>query len=69
MWPLVVESSQANYTAPFDLSLFGLGSTFQIDYHIWMAASAIAILPPLLFFIIFERPYLRGLEALAGVKG
>ena len=42
LWPLVVESSQQNYTAPLGLSLLGLGSTFQIDYHIWMAASTIA---------------------------
>ena len=69
MWPLVVESSQENYTAPLGLSLLGLGSTFQIDYHIWMAAATIATLPPLLFFIILERPYLRGLEVLSGLKG
>ena len=69
LWPLVVESSQHNYTAPLGLSLLGLGSTFQIDYHIWMAASTIATVPPLVFFLVFERPYLRGLEALSGLKG
>ena len=69
MWPLVVESSQGNYTAPLGLSLLGLGSTFQIDYHIWMAAATLAALPPLIFFVILERPYLRGLEVLSGVKG
>lgn len=69
LWPLVVQSSQANYTAPLGLSLLGLGSTFQIDYHIWMAASTLATIPPLVFFLVFERPYLRGLEALSGLKG
>lgn len=68
MWPLVVESSQGNYTAPLGLSLLGLGSTFQIDYHIWMAAATIATVPPLVFFVILERPYLRGLEVLSGIK-
>lgn len=69
LWPLVVESSQQNYTAPLGLSLLGLGSTFQIDYHIWMAAASLAALPPLIFFLVLERPYLRGLEALSGIKG
>ena len=69
MWPLVVLSSQRNYTAPLGLSLLGLGSTFQIDYHIWMAAATLAALPPLIFFVILERPYMRGLEVLSGVKG
>lgn len=68
LWPLVVASSQENYTAPLGLSLLGLGGTFNTEYNIWMAAAVLAILPPLIFFIIMERPYLRGLEALSGIK-
>lgn len=68
LWPLVVASSQENFTAPLGLSLLGLGSTFQTDYQIWMAAATLAVVPPLVFFVIFERPYLRGLEALSGTK-
>ena len=68
LWPLVSQSSQANFTVPVGLSLMGLGSTFLIDYHIWMAAAALSILPPLAFFLIIERPYLRGLEALSGLR-
>ena len=69
LWPLVVLSSQGRFTAPLGLSLMGLGSTFLVDYHLWMAAATIAVLPPLIFFLILEKPYLSGLEALSGVKG
>ena len=69
LWPLVIMASQENFTAPLGLSLLGLGSTFTPDYDIWMAAAVLSTLPPLLFFLILERPYLRGLEALSGLKG
>ena len=68
LWPLVVLSSQENFTVPLGLSLMGLGSTFLVDYHLWMAAATLAIVPPLLFFLVLERPYLRGLETLSGLK-
>lgn len=69
LWPLVVISSQGKFTAPLGLSLMGLGSTFLVDYHLWMAAATLAVIPPLVFFLILERPYLRGLETLSGMKG
>jgi multiple sugar transport system permease protein len=68
LWPLVVLSSQDRFTLPLGLSLLGLGSTFLVDYHLWMAAATLAVIPPLLFFLILERPYLRGLETLSGLK-
>lgn len=69
LWPLVIMSSQENFTAPLGLSLLGLGSTFRPDHHIWMAAATLSTLPPLVFFLVLERPYLRGLEALSGLRG
>jgi multiple sugar transport system permease protein len=69
LWPLVIMASQENFTAPLGLSLLGLGSTFTPDYDIWMAAAVLSTLPPLIFFLVLERPYLRGLEALSGLKG
>ncbi|TME28891.1 MAG: hypothetical protein E6I75_23065 [Chloroflexi bacterium] len=66
--PLVVLSSQERFTLPLDLSLLGLGSTFLVDYQLWMAAATLAVIPPLAFFLILERPYLRGLETLSGLK-
>ena len=48
--------------------MLGLGSTFLVDYQLWMAAATLAVIPPLAFFLILERPYLRGLETLSGLK-
>jgi ABC-type glycerol-3-phosphate transport system permease component len=69
LWPLVSVSSQGNFTVPLGLSLMGLGSTFLVDYQLWMAAATLSVIPPLLFFLLLERPYMRGLEALSGLKG
>jgi multiple sugar transport system permease protein len=69
LWPLVSQSSQGNYTLPIGLSLMGLGSLFQVDYHLWMASAVVAVLPPLIFFLILEKAYMRGLETLSGLKG
>src|SRR5207247_10671787 len=69
LWPLVVLSSQERFTLPLGLSLMGLGSTFLVDYHLWMAAAALAVLPPLAVFFLLERQYMRGLEALSGLNG
>lgn len=69
LWPLVSQSSQGNYTLPIGLSLMGLGSLFQVDYHLWMASAVVAVLPPLIFFLLLERAYMRGLETLSGLKG
>jgi multiple sugar transport system permease protein len=68
LWPLVVVSTQKQFTLPLGLSLMGMGSTFLVDYHLWMAASTLAVLPPLVFFLFLQRPYLRGLETLSGLK-
>ncbi len=68
LWPLVSQSSQGNFTVPIGLSLMGVGSTFRVDYHLWMAAATLSVLPPLVFFLILERSYMRGLEALSGLK-
>jgi multiple sugar transport system permease protein len=69
LWPLVSQSSQGNFTLPIGLSLMGLGSLFQVEYHLWMASAVVAVLPPLIFFLILESAYMRGLEALSGLKG
>lgn len=68
LWPLVSQSSQGNFTIPVGLSLMGLGSAFIVDYHLWMASAVISVVPPLIFFLILERSYTRGLEVLSGLK-
>jgi ABC-type glycerol-3-phosphate transport system permease component len=69
LWPLVSQSTQGNFTLPIGLSLMGLGSLFLVEYHLWMASAVIAVLPPLIFFLLLEKAYMGGLEALSGLKG
>lgn len=69
VWPLVVIHDQDKFTLPLGLSLLGFGSTFLVDYHLWMAAASVAIIPPLILFLLLNRSYLKGMEALSGLKG
>lgn len=69
VWPLVVIHDQEKFTMPLGLSLLGLGSSFLVDYNLWMAAASIAILPPLILFLLLNRIYLKGMETLSGLKG
>jgi multiple sugar transport system permease protein len=69
LWPLVSQSSQGNFTLPVGLSLMGQGSLYEVNYHLWMASAVIAVIPPLVFFLILENAYMRGLETLSGLRG
>ena len=69
LWPLVSQSSQGNFTLPVGLSLMGQGSLYEVNYQLWMASAVMAVIPPLIFFLLLEKAYLRGLETLSGLKG
>ncbi len=69
LWPLVSQSSQGNFTLPVGLSLMGQGSLYEVNYHLWMASAVMAVIPPLVFFLLLENAYMRGLETLSGLKG
>ena len=69
LWPLVSQSSQGNFTLPVGLSLMGQGSLYEVNYQLWMASAVMAVIPPLVFFLIFENAYMRGLETLSGLRG
>ena len=69
LWPLVSQSSQGNFTLPVGLSLMGQGSLYEVNYQLWMASAVMAVIPPLIFFLVLENAYMRGLETLSGLKG
>jgi len=69
LWPLVSQSSQGNFTLPVGLSLMGQGSLYEVNYHLWMASAVMAVLPPLVFFLLLEKAYMSGLETLSGLRG
>ncbi len=66
LWPLVVISDRSMRTIPVGTALFsGEAAT---AYNLIMAASAMAIIPVLIVFIIFQKQIVEGV-VLTGVKG
>ncbi len=66
LWPLIVISDRSMRTIPVGTALFsGEAAT---AYNLIMAASAMAIIPVLIVFIIFQKQIVEGV-VLTGVKG
>ncbi|SMD15294.1 carbohydrate ABC transporter permease [Rhizobium sp. RU36D] len=65
-WPLIVTTSKELYTLPVGLSSFAVEQSIQ--WEMIMTGAAIATLPTLVIFLIFQRYIVRGVM-LAGVKG
>lgn len=65
--PLLYLTSPENYTLPVALRLFN-DATSTSDYGATVAASLIALIPVLLFFLFFQRLLIQGV-ATQGLKG
>ena len=65
--PLIYLTSPKNYTLPVALRLFN-DTTSSSDYGATVAASFLALIPVLLFFLIFQRLLIQGV-ATQGLKG
>jgi multiple sugar transport system permease protein len=65
-WPLIVLQSSSNYTLPVGVA--GLQGEFATDYGILFAGAALAALPMIVFFLIFQRYFLTGVR-MGAVKG
>jgi len=66
LWPLIIAKSASMRTVPVGVALFSGEASTQ--WNLIMAASAMAIVPVLLVFFIFQRQIIEGV-ALTGVKG
>lgn len=66
IWPLIVVRSDTMRTLPVGIAFFSseAGSAF----HLIMAAAAMATIPVIIVFLIFQRQIIKGI-ALTGVKG
>ncbi len=66
IWPLIVVRSEEMRTLPVGIAFFSseAGSAF----HLIMAAAAMATIPVIIVFVIFQRQIIEGI-ALTGVKG
>ena len=65
--PLIYLTSPTNYTLPIALRLFN-DTTSSSDYGATVAVSFLALIPVLLFFLIFQRLLIQGV-ATQGLKG
>jgi multiple sugar transport system permease protein len=66
LWPLIIAKSPAMRTVPVGMALFSGEASTQ--WNLIMAASALAIVPVLLVFFVFQRQIIEGV-VLTGVKG
>jgi multiple sugar transport system permease protein len=66
IWPLIVLTKSRNYTLPVGVA--SLQNEFQTDYGIIFAGAALAALPIIIFFLIFQRYFLEGVR-MGAVKG
>jgi multiple sugar transport system permease protein len=65
-WPLIVLSDRNNLTLPAGLAILGQGN--YVQRGITMSAAVIAMTPPLILYIIFQRRIVAGIST-AGLAG
>jgi multiple sugar transport system permease protein len=67
LWPLVVLTSQDNYTLPVALAIFARGQ-FQADYGLLMAGSVALVVPVIVIFLLLQRQFTQSVT-MTGIKG
>jgi len=67
LWPLVVLTSQDNYTLPVALAIFARGQ-FQADYGLLMAGSVALVVPVIIIFFLLQRQFTQSVT-MTGIKG
>ena len=67
IWPLIVTNSDATRTLPVGLSVMVAGAGNAQHYGILMAAAAVATIPAIIFFLLLQRYFIKGI-ATTGIK-
>ncbi len=67
IWPLVVLTSQENWTLPVALAIFARGQ-FQADYGLLMAGSVALVMPVIIVFLLLQRQFTQSVT-MTGIKG
>lgn len=67
LWPLVVLTSEENFTLPVALAIFARGQ-FAADYGLLMAGAVVLVVPVVLLFLLLQRHFIQS-EAMSGIKG
>ncbi len=65
-WPLIVLTQASKYTLPVGVA--SLQGEFSTDYGIIFAGAALAALPMIVFFLLFQRYFLEGVR-MGALKG
>lgn len=60
--PLLFLQEPSKYTLAIGLSFFQSQSTYDIQYNLLMAASALVILPVVVLFLFFQRTFVEGIS-------
>ncbi len=66
IWPLIVTTSTDLYTLPVGLTTFSVEQ--QVEWELIMTGAALATIPTLIVFLVFQRYIIRGV-VMAGLKG
>lgn len=66
IWPLIVVRSEEMRTLPVGIAFFS--SESGSEFHLIMAAAALAVVPVVVVFLIFQRQIIKGI-VLTGLKG
>jgi multiple sugar transport system permease protein len=66
LWPLIAISNNGLFTLPVGLASFA--GEFRTEWQMIMAGAAVATVPTLIVFILFQRYIVRGVM-LSGLKG
>lgn len=66
LWPLIVLRRPINYT--LTVGVAGLQGEFSTDYGIIFAGAALAALPMIIFFLVFQRYFIEGVR-MGALKG
>ena len=66
LWPLIVVNTET--LKPLEVGILGFSDINNPDYVKMMAASTVAVAPVILFFLLMQRQFIKGV-ALTGLKG
>lgn len=66
LWPLIVLNKSRNFTLPVGVA--SLQGEFSTDYGLIFAGAALAALPMIIFFLVFQRYFLEGVR-MGALKG
>ena len=66
LWPLIILKKSQHYTLPVGVA--SLQGEFRTDYGMIFAGAALAALPMIIFFLLFQRYFIEGVR-MGAVKG